>query len=87
MKRKCFSEEQIITALKRVDSGESTELVSREMGVVQQTLYNWRNKYGGMEISDLRKLKQMQLENTRLKRAVAELTLDVQMLRDITSRK
>ena len=87
MKRSNFSEEQIITALKRVDSGESTALVSREMGINQQTLYNWKNKYGGMEISDLRKLKQIQMENTRLKRAVAELTLDNQMLRDLNERK
>ena len=53
MKRKHFSEEQIVTALKRVDSGESAAVVSREMGINQQTIYNWKNKYGGMEISDL----------------------------------
>lgn len=87
MKRSNFSEEQIITALKRVDSGESTALVSREMGINQQTLYNWKHKYGGMEISDLRKLKQIQMENTRLKRAVADLTLDNQILRDLNARK
>ena len=87
MKRKHFSEEQIVTALKRVDRGESTAVVSREMGVNQQTIYNWKNKYGGMEVSDLTKLKQLQMENSRLKRAVADLTLDNQMLQDINARK
>ena len=87
MKRKHFNEEQIVTALKRVDSGESAAEVSRELGINQQTLYNWKNKYGGMEISDLTKLKQFQMENSRLKRAVADLTLDNQMLRDLNARK
>ena len=87
MKRKHFSEEQIVTALKRVDRGESAAEVSRELGINQQTLYNWKNKYGGMEISDLTKLKQIQMENSRLKRAVADLTLDNQMLRDLDARK
>ena len=87
MKRKHFSEEQIVTALKRVDRGESAAEVSRTLGINQQTLYNWKNKYGGMEISDLTKLKQLQMENSRLKRAVADLTLDNQMLRDLDARK
>ena len=87
MKKKHFSEEQIVTALKRVDSGEPTAVVSREMGVNQQTIYNWKNKYGGMEVSDLTKLKQLQMENSRLKRAVADLTLDNQMLQDLNARK
>ena len=87
MKRKHFSEEQIVTALKRVDRGESAAEVSRTMGINQQTIYNWKNKYGGMEISDLTKLKQLQMENSRLKRAVADLTLDNQMLRDLDVRK
>ena len=87
MKRKHFSEEQIVTALKRVDRGESAAEVSRTLGINQQTIYNWKNKYGGMEISDLTKLKQLQMENSRLKRAVADLTLDNQMLRDLDARK
>ena len=87
MKRKHFSEEQIVTALKRVDRGESAAEVSRAIGINQQTIYNWKNKYGGMEISDLTKLKQLQVENSRLKRAVADLTLDNQMLRDLDARK
>ena len=87
MKRKHFSEEQIVTALQRVDRGESAAEVSRTLGINQQTIYNWKNKYGGMEISDLTKLKQLQMENSRLKRAVADLTLDNQMLRDLDARK
>lgn len=60
--------------------------VSRELGINQNTIYNWKNKYGGLEINDLARLKQLQLENRRLKRAVADLTLDNQILRDITGK-
>ena len=87
MKRKKFSETQIVKALKRIESGEFPKDVCREIGVHQQTLYNWKSKYGGMEISELTRMKDLQEENKRLKRAVADLTLDNQMLKDISSRK
>ena len=87
MKRKRFKEEQIIRTLKRLESGENLQALSRELGIHQNTVYSWRSKYGGMELGELAKLKVLEDENRRLKRAVAELTLDNQMLRDVTSRK
>jgi putative transposase len=87
MKRKRFTEEQIIKAIKRIDSGESPKELCRELGVSQQTLYNWKSKYGGMEVSELAELKRLQDENRRLKSLVAEQALDITMLKDINSRK
>lgn len=87
MKKKRFTEEQIIKAIKRMENGESPKDLCREMGVHQQTLYNWKSKYGGMEVSELAELKRLQEENRRLKTTVADLTLDNQMLKDINSRK
>lgn len=87
MKRKRFSEEQIIRVLNRLESGENLQAISRELGIHQNTVYSWRSKYGGMELSELAKLKSLEDENRRLKRAVAELTLDNRMLRDVTSRE
>lgn len=87
MKRKRFSEKQIIRVLKRLESGENIQALSRELGIHQNTIYSWRSKYGGMELSELVKLKALKDENRRLERAVADLTLDNQMLRDVASRK
>jgi len=87
MKKKRFTEDQIIKAIKRMDNGESSKDLCRELGVHQQTLYNWKSKYDGMEVSELAELKRLQEENRRLKTAVADLTLDNQMLKDINSRK
>ncbi len=87
MKRKKFSEEQIVKALKRIDSGESAKDIARELGVHQQTLYNWKSKYGGMEVNDLVELKRLQEENRRLKLLVADQALDITMLKDVNSRK
>lgn len=87
MKKKRFSEEQIIKAIKRMENGESPKDLCREMGVHQQTLYNWKSKYGGMEVSELAELKRLQDENRRLKGLVADQALDITMLKDINSRK
>lgn len=87
MKKKRFTEAEIIKVLKRMESGESPKDLCREIGVHHQTLYNWKSKYGGMEVSELVELKRLQEENRRLKTAVADLTLDNQMLKDINSRK
>ena len=87
MKRKRFTEEQIVKTLKRIEAGESAKDVAREMGIHQQTLYNWKSKYGGMEVSELAELKRLQEENRRLKNLVAEQALDITMLKDINSRK
>lgn len=85
--KKRFTEEQIIKALDRLRSGTTAKELSREMGVAQQTLYTWKRKFGEMDALEAQKLKQLELENSRLKRIVADLTLDVTMLKDVTSKK
>ncbi len=87
MKRKNFTEEQIVKALKRVQGGEPAKNVCRELGIHEQTFYNWKKKYAGMEVSDVRELKRLAEENAKLKRLVAEQALDIVMLKDINSRK
>ena len=87
MKRKRFTEEQIIAALKESEGGLPTPEVCRKYGISDATFYNWRRKYGGMEVSDARRLRQLEEENRRLKHLVADLTLDVQMLKAVNSKK
>lgn len=76
MKRSRHSEEKIIAAVKQLEGGRKTADVAREMGVSQQTLYAWKSKYGGMQVSDAKRLRQLEEENHRLKHLVADLTLD-----------
>jgi putative transposase len=80
------SEEQIITILKQSDGGLKTAEVCRQHGISEQTLYRWKAKYGGMEASDAKKLKQLEDENRKLKHVVAELTLDNRALKDVVGR-
>jgi len=87
MKRKRFSEEQIIRILKEGDAVGNIREVCRQYNVTEQTFYRWRNKYGGMEVSDAKKLRGLEKENTQLKKLVAELTLDKRMLQDVLSKK
>lgn len=87
MKGKRFTEEQIIGILKEADSGIPIPDLMRKHGICEGTYYRWKAKYGGLEVSDARRLKALEEENRRLKRAVAELTLDNQMLKDVTSKK
>jgi putative transposase len=87
MKKSRFTDEQIIGALQQLDSGVTAKDVARDIGVNVQTLYRWRKKFGGMNVNEARRLKQLEEENRRLKRLVADLTLDKQMLQDINSRK
>ena len=87
MKKSRFTEEQIIGALQQLDGGVPAKDVARDLGVNAQTLYRWRKKFGGMDVSDARRLKQLEEENRRLKRLVADLTLDKQVLKDLASRK
>jgi len=86
MKRKRFTVEQIIRMLREAEvhlsQGESVKLLSRELGITEQTYYRWRKEYGGMKVSQARRLKELEQENTRLKRAVADLTLDKLILRE-----
>jgi len=87
MKGKRFSEEQIIRILKEADAGVSTKEICRKHNVSNATVYKWKAKFGGMEISDARKLKALEEENRKLKRIVADLTLDNLVLKDINSKK
>ncbi len=87
MKKSRFTEEQIIRALQQLDGGIGARDVARDLGVNVQTLYRWRKTFGGMDVSDARRLRHLEDENRRLKRLVAELTLDKQALQDIASRK
>lgn len=76
MKKTKHSEEKIIGAVKQMEAGRPTKEIARELGVTDQTLYNWKSKYGGMEVSDARKLRALEEENRRLKQLVADLSLD-----------
>ncbi len=87
MKKTKFTEEQIAFALKQAETGTSVQEVTRKLGISEQTFYNWKKKYGGLGPSELRKLKQLEEENHRLKRMVADLSLDKQMLQDVLSKK
>lgn len=86
MRGKRFSEEQIITILKEADAGLPTADLCRKHGISGATYYNWKAKYGGMTVSDARKLKVLEQENSRLKKMVAEQALDIQMLKEVCSK-
>jgi len=85
MKRKRYSEEQIISILKENEAGMAVRDLVRKYGVSEQSIYRWRAKYGGMDVSDARRHKALEEENRRLKRTVAELSLDKQMLEDVVN--
>jgi putative transposase len=87
MKKSKFSESQIIKALKSNQEGQSVESISRELGIDKSTFYYWRKKYGGMEQSQLKRLKELEDENRKLKQMYADVSLDVTMLKDILSKK
>ena len=87
MRKSRFTEEQIIAALKEHDAGARVRDLSRKLGITEHTFYLWRAKYGGMEVSDARKLKALEDENRRLRHIVADLTLDVQMLKAVNAKK
>lgn len=83
MKKTKFTEQQIAFALKQADTGTRVEEVCRKMGISEATFYNWKKKYGGLGVNELRRLRQLEEENHRLKQIVADLTLDKQMLQDV----
>lgn len=87
MRRSRFSEEQVIGVLKSVESGRKVSDVCREHGISQGTYFRWKAKYGGMDVSEARRLRELEEENRRLKHAVADLTLDKQILKEALSRK
>ncbi len=87
MRGKRFTEEQIIAVLKEVEAGAKTADLCRRHGVSEQTFYRWKARYGGLEVSDLRRLRQLEDENSRLKRLVADITLDNQALKELIRKK
>ena len=87
MKKSRFTEEQIIAALKEHERGGTTTEICRRLGVTSQTFYRWKAKYGGMEVSQARRLRELEDENRRLKHIVAEQALDIRALKDVVSRK
>ncbi len=87
MRKSRFSEEQIIGVLKAVESGRKVADVCREHGIAEGTYFRWKSKYGGLDVSEARRLRELEEENRRLKHAVAELTLDKQILKEALSRK
>jgi putative transposase len=85
--KKRFTEEQIVRILKEADDGMATRDVCRKHNLSEQTFYRWKKLYGGMEVSEVKRLKELERENDELKKVVAELTLDNRMLRDVNAKK
>ncbi len=85
--KKRFTDDQIIGAVKKLEAGATAKEISREMGVTQQTLYHWKKRFGGMDVVDAKRLKELESENGRLKRLVADQALDIVMLKDVNSKK
>ena len=87
MKRSRFSETQIISILKEADAGLSVKEVCRKHGISDATFYNWKSKYGGMSASELKRLRETEAENAKLKRMYADLALENTALRDLIEKK
>jgi len=87
MKRKRFTEEQIIGILNEAEQAGNIREVCRLNNISEQTFYRWRTKFGGMDVSEARRLKELERENSDLKKIVADLTLDNRMLKDLNSKK
>jgi putative transposase len=87
MKRKRYTEEQIAFALRQHDSGTAVEEIIRKMGISEPTFYRWKKKFAGLGVAELRRLKQLEEENKKLKQLVADLSLDKKMLQDVVSGK
>jgi len=87
MKRSKYTESQIVFAIKQVETGARLSEVCRKMGISEATFYNWKKKYGGLGVSELRRLKNLEEENAQLKKLVADLSLDKQILQDVLKKK
>lgn len=87
MPRKGHTEEQILQALRQAEGGEKVAEICRKLGISEQTFYTWKRKYAGMGLSELRELRQLREENAKLKRLVADLSLDRHMLQEIVRKK
>ena len=87
MKQKRYTEEQIIRILKQHEAGVKVQDLVREHGMSEQSFYRWKSKYGGMEVSEAKRLKDLEAENAKLKKLLAEAELDKAMLRDVIGKK
>ena len=87
MKKKRYTEEQIVFALRQADSGVPVAEIIRKMAISEPTFYRWKKKYAGLGVAELRRLKQFDQENRKLKQLVADLALDKRMLQDVLSKK
>jgi putative transposase len=86
-KGKKHTPEQIVAILRRIDGGESAQAVSRDVNISEATLYRWKQQYGGMKLDELKELKALRDENARLKRIVADQVLNIQVLKEVNSKK
>lgn len=87
VKQTRYTEEQIVGILKEVESGKAIAEVCRQYGVTDQTIYNWKKKFGGMDVSEVKRLRQLETENARLKKIVAQQALDIDALKELLSKK
>jgi putative transposase len=87
MKRKRFTEAQIVSILHQQEVGKSVKDISREHGISDATFYNWKAKYGGMQVSDVKRMKDLEEENSRLKRIVANQTLEIDAIKTVLEKK
>ena len=87
MKRKRYTGEQIVAVVKRVDTGTAIVEICREYGVSEATVHRWKKRYGGMDISEVRQMKQLMAENAQLKRIVAQQAMDIDALKGLLSKK
>ena len=88
MRQSKFTEEQIVALLREAEKGEKPiQALAKERGITEQTFYRWRKKYGGIETQDLKRMRELEKENARLKRIVGELSLDVAALKELNAKK
>ena len=87
MKKAKFTESQIVAAIKKQESGIPTKEICRELGISEATFYNWKAKYGGMEVSDVKKMKDMEAELSQYKKIVAELTFENRAMKNLIEKK
>ena len=87
MRKSAFTEEQIAFALRQAEAGTPVEEICRKLGITQATFYRWKKKFAGMGVSEVRRLKQLEEENRKLKQLVADLSLDKHMLQEIVRKK
>jgi len=85
--KKRYTEEQIIKALKLSEAGTKVDDICRDLGIASGTFYNWRGKFGGMEVNDAKRLRDLETENNKLKRLLAEKLLEVEAMKDVLSKK